>query len=86
MALTRTWPPSTVVWQISDEATDVKADTQYDKMTITSVDATAGTITMENKDNAITLSKNKDTALMTGIKHQDRRQRHPQVLHLQGNN
>ena len=36
-------------------------------MTITSVDANAGTITMENKDNAITLSKNKDTALMSGI-------------------
>ena len=28
----------------------------------------AGTITMDNKDNAITLSKNKDTALMTGIR------------------
>jgi S-layer protein (TIGR01567 family) len=55
------------LWQISGEATDVKADTQYDKMTITSVDANAGTITMENKDNAITLSKNKDTALMSGI-------------------
>ena len=55
------------IWQISGEATDVKADTQYDKMTITSVDANAGTITMENKDNAITLSKNKDTALMSGI-------------------
>ena len=55
------------IWQISDEATEVKADTAYDKMTITSVDANAGTITMENKDNAITLSKNKDTALMSGI-------------------
>jgi S-layer protein (TIGR01567 family) len=56
------------IWQISGEATDVKADTQYDKMTITSVDANAGTITMENKDNAITLSKNKDIVLMNGIK------------------
>jgi S-layer protein (TIGR01567 family) len=55
------------IWQISAEATEVKADTQYDKMSITSVDANAGTITMENKDNAITLSKNKDTALMGGI-------------------
>ncbi len=54
-------------WQISDAATDVKADTEYDKMTITSVDANAGTVTMENKDNAITLSKNKNTALMPGI-------------------
>ena len=55
------------IWQISAEATDVKADNQYDKMTITSVDPNSGTITMENKDNAITLSKNKDTALMGGI-------------------
>jgi S-layer protein (TIGR01567 family) len=56
------------LWQISSEATMVKADAQYDKMTITSVDANAGIITMENKDNAITLSKNKDTVLMNGIK------------------
>jgi S-layer protein (TIGR01567 family) len=56
------------LWQISGEATEVKADTQYDKMTITSVDVGAKTITMENKDNAITLSKNKDTVLMGGLK------------------
>ena len=37
-------------------------------MTIRSVDATNGVITMDNKDNAITLSKNKDSALMAGIK------------------
>ena len=55
------------VWQISDTPTEVKADTQYDKMTIRTVDATAGTITMDNKDNAITLSKNKDTALTGDI-------------------
>ncbi len=56
------------VWQISDTPSEVKADTQYDKMTIRTVDATAGTITMDNKDNAITLSKNKDTALTGDIK------------------
>ena len=56
------------VWQISDAPTEVKADTQYDKMTIRAVDANAGTITMDNKDNAITLSKNKDTTLSGGIK------------------
>jgi len=55
------------LWQISGEATEVKADTQYDKMTIRSVDATNGVITMDNKDNAITLSKNKDSALMAGV-------------------
>jgi len=37
-------------------------------MTIRSVDATNGVITMDNKDNAITLSKNKDSALMAGVK------------------
>jgi S-layer protein (TIGR01567 family) len=55
-------------WQISDTPTEVKADTQYDKMTIRTVDATAGTITMDNKDNAVTLSKNKDTTLTGDIK------------------
>ncbi len=37
------------LWQISGEATKVKADTQYDTMTITSVDAIAGTITIEGQ-------------------------------------
>ena len=55
------------IWQISDVATDVKADTEYDKMTITTVMQTPDTITMDNKDNAITLSKNKDIALMGGV-------------------
>jgi len=54
-------------WQISDTPTEVKADTEYGKMTIRTVDANAGTITMDNKDNAITLSKNKDTALTGDI-------------------
>jgi S-layer protein (TIGR01567 family) len=55
------------VWQISDTPLAVKADTQYEKLTIRTVDATAGTITMDNKDNAVTLSKNKDVVLMPGI-------------------
>jgi S-layer protein (TIGR01567 family) len=55
------------IWQVSDAPTEVKADTQYDKMTIRGVDATNGVITMDNKDNAVTLSKNKDTVLMPGI-------------------
>jgi S-layer protein (TIGR01567 family) len=55
------------VWQISDTPLEVKADTQYGKMTIRSIDGTAGIITMDNKDNAITLSKNKDTEIMPGI-------------------
>jgi len=52
-------------WQLSDAATEVKDDTEYDKMTITS--STPTTITMENKDNAVTLSKNKDITLMPGV-------------------
>ena len=36
-------------------------------MTITSVDAIVGTITMENRDYTITLSKNKDTILIPGV-------------------
>ena len=55
------------LWQISGAATDVRADTQYGKMTITSVDANAGTITMENKDYTIILSKNRDLILMPGV-------------------
>jgi len=55
-------------WQLSDTPVSVKADTSYDKMTVRSVDATAQTITMDNKDNAITLSKNKDVSLMPGIR------------------
>jgi S-layer protein (TIGR01567 family) len=54
------------VWQISDTATDVKTDTEYGKMRIATV--SADTITMDNQDNTITLSKNKDIDLMDGTK------------------
>ncbi|OPX76601.1 MAG: hypothetical protein A4E44_00522 [Methanosaeta sp. PtaB.Bin018] len=53
------------VFQVSDTPTDVEVDTEYDKMRIASV--STDTITMDNKDNSITLSKNKDTTLMAGI-------------------
>ncbi len=55
------------IWQISDTPTEVRADTQYDMVNVRSIDANAGTITMDNKDNAVTLSKNKDVTLMPGI-------------------
>jgi len=55
------------VFQISDTATSIKADQTYDKMSIRTVDPTAGTVTMDNKDNQITLSKNKDTVLMQNV-------------------
>jgi S-layer protein (TIGR01567 family) len=55
------------IWQISETPTEVKADTQYGKMTISSVDGNNGIIIMNNKDNAITLGRNKDIILMPGI-------------------
>jgi len=55
------------IWQISDTPAEVKADTNYDKMTITGIDATTGVITMNNKDEPVTLTKNKDTVLMPGV-------------------
>jgi S-layer protein (TIGR01567 family) len=55
------------IWQISDTPAEVKADTQYGKMTITGIDATTGVITMNNKDEPVTLTKNKDTVLMPGV-------------------
>ncbi len=50
------------VWQISEAPNDVGVDTQYDKMRVASI--TADTITMDNKDNTLTLSRNKDITLM----------------------
>ncbi|MGD9566137.1 MAG: S-layer protein domain-containing protein, partial [Methanothrix sp.] len=56
------------IWQISDTITDVEEDTEYDKMTIQSVNADTKTITMDNEDNKITLNKNKDQLLMENIR------------------
>jgi len=53
------------IFQVSDQPMDVSVDTEYDKMRISKVDATS--IEMDNKDNAITLSKNQDVSLMAGI-------------------
>ena len=55
------------VFQISDTPTPLKSGQKYDKMSIKNVDSTAMTITMDNKDNQITLSKNKDVVLMQNI-------------------
>jgi S-layer protein (TIGR01567 family) len=55
------------VWQISDTPTEVKVDTEYDKMRIATVDSTNGVITMDNKDNSVTLSRNKNIDLMENI-------------------
>jgi len=56
------------IWQISDEITDVEEDTEYDKMTIQTVDSDALYIMMDNEDNKITLNRNKDTSLMGNIR------------------
>jgi S-layer protein (TIGR01567 family) len=55
------------IFQISDTPTPLKSDQQYDKMSIRNVDATGMTVTMDNKDNQIILSKNKDIPLMGKI-------------------
>lgn len=55
------------IFQVSDKPTLLKSNQQYDKMSIRSVNPTAMTVTMDNKDNQITLSKNKDTLLMQNI-------------------
>ena len=55
------------VFQISDTITPLKPDQQYDKMSIRNVDATGLAINMDNKDNQVTLSKNKDIVLMQDI-------------------
>jgi S-layer protein (TIGR01567 family) len=56
------------IWQISDTYTSVKEDTEYDKMTIQTVDADVMTIMMNNEDNKISLTKNKDLLLMENIR------------------
>ena len=53
------------MWQLSDEALDVSEGTKYDKMTIQTI--TADSITMNNEDNDVTLSKNKHVSLMPDI-------------------
>jgi len=55
------------IFQVSDTPTNINADQQYDKMSIRNVDPTAMTVTMDNKDNQITLSRNQDTVLMQNI-------------------
>jgi S-layer protein (TIGR01567 family) len=53
------------IWQISDDAIDVRANTNYGNMRIAGV--TEEEITMDNKDNIIKLDKDKNIDLMGGI-------------------
>jgi hypothetical protein len=45
----------------------ISADQEYGKMRIRTVDANALTLTMENKDNRVVLSRNKDVPLLGDI-------------------
>ena len=56
------------VFQISEDLIHVNPNMTFDKMTIRSIDADAGVITMDNKDNSITLSKNIDIPLMSDFR------------------
>ncbi|NYT02570.1 MAG: S-layer protein, partial [Methanosarcinales archaeon] len=53
------------IFQLSSSPVEVEMDSEYDKMRVSSVSSEG--IVMDNKYNAITLSKNKDTTLMMGI-------------------
>jgi S-layer protein (TIGR01567 family) len=55
------------IFQISDMPTAIKADQQFGKMSIRTVDSNTLSITMDNKDNQIVLARNKDIPLMGEI-------------------
>jgi S-layer protein (TIGR01567 family) len=55
------------VFQISDALIPLKPEQQYDNMSIRTTDPTAMTITMDNKDKQMLLSKNKDILLFKDI-------------------
>lgn len=56
------------IWQISTYPISVEEDTEYDKMTIQTVNADSMAIMMNNEDNQIILSNNKDQPLMGDIR------------------
>jgi S-layer protein (TIGR01567 family) len=55
------------IWQISEKPVLVSPDTPFGKMLVASVDANSGVITMDNKDSALTLIKNRDISLFPEI-------------------
>ena len=46
---------------------NAQPDMEYGKLRVSTIDSTTGIITLDNKDNAITLSKNKNTEILPGI-------------------
>jgi S-layer protein (TIGR01567 family) len=55
------------IWQISEIPVLVAPDKTFGKMLVRSVDASNGVITMDNKDSALTLNKNRDISLLPEI-------------------
>jgi len=55
------------IWQISDTTTQLNINQQYGKMSIRNVDATSMTITMDNKNNPINLTRKSDIEFMPSI-------------------
>ncbi len=55
------------IWQISEDPVLVAPDMSFGKMLVRSIDANSGVITMDNKDNAMTLSRNRDVSLFPEI-------------------
>lgn len=55
------------IFQISDTPTPIKVDQQFGKLMIRTIDTNAYTITMDNKDYRIVLSRNKDIPLLGDI-------------------
>ena len=55
------------IWQISDTPTQLNINQQYGKMSIRNVDATSLSITMDNKNNPINLTRKSDIELMPSI-------------------
>lgn len=55
------------IWQISEKPVSMVPDMPFGKMLVASVDANSGVITMDNKDSALTLNKNRDVLLLPEI-------------------
>jgi S-layer protein (TIGR01567 family) len=55
------------IFQISDQPTSIDIDQQYGKLSIRTVDPSALTIAMDNKDNQVAISRNIVAELMPGI-------------------
>lgn len=55
------------VFQVSESPISLKSGTEYDKMSIKHIDLAAMSITMDNKDNRISLTNDRDIVLMQNI-------------------